>query len=564
MAAKINDKGMLEMTTEDAVDSIMESTFQALHSRGVSPEKDRMLEAAYLKYSNGVPMLVEPAHTVRYWYLRGPTGQGKTQSLQAACRRIADLMGVNFVFRPSDSYTPNGNDFVFNVLELAGEVSNMSTAGLVNVQEFEVEGEKTKFISKVPLKMIAGMKYAGFSFLLLDDFANASINVQTSLLSALLDKKLGAMDLGATSCFGLAGNMGTSDGTKGISDTSSITSRLYTAYIYDTLENFVTRNLKFYQENYQDDLGDGHYSSFLEAYPDDFFQIEKTKVAGVPFPTSRMHEAVISGCRQALHLVKHHTAAGAADPYSDALDKLFKRAAAAVGGDVANNLKSFFTCMLHYKAAPLARSIILEGKIDDVKVLNEIRERMGNGIASDEMNFSTRFAQACGDYASAAMTSAIKANDTDLQSKILKNLSTAVFGALVPNEDPLVLDEGHARSLMSHFVQRLGVLVNDRKVCFIDPEKRAPVVHNTLAEQMLKVFMQNPLSLIPDPVRNQQPRISTLFADVITNSSWSKTGSFDVGEDTLNDIAAVLNDHKPQEQHVDQEPPRRPRQNFKP
>ncbi|HGK7311223.1 TPA: hypothetical protein ACJ51G_001203 [Aeromonas hydrophila subsp. hydrophila] len=540
MTVKINENGMLEMTTTDAVDSIMESTFQALHTRGADPEKDRRLEAAYLKFSKGVPMLVEPANTVRYWYLRGPTGQGKTQSMRAACQRIADLMGVNFVFRPEDSYTPNKNDFVFNVLELAGEVSNMSTAGLVNVQEFEVEGEKIKFISKLPLKMIAGMKFAGFGFLLLDDFANAAMSVQTSLLSALLDKKLGALDLGQSSCFGLAGNMGTADGTKGISDTASITSRVHSAYIYDTLENFVSRTLNYYQNQVDDNLGDGHYSAFLEAYPDHFFSIEKAKRPGVPFPTSRMHESAVGACRHALHLANHYVSAGQDIPYDAILDKLFKRTAAAVGGDLATDLKSFYTCMLHYKAAPLARNIILEGKIDDAAVINEIRERKGNGLSADEMNFSARFTDACGDYASSAMASAIKSGDTELQNKILKNFAAAVFGVMIPNEAPLVMDEAHSRDMMSHFVQRLGVLVNDRKICFIDDVNRKAVVHHNLANQMLSVLSKNPLSALPDPIRQDQPRIMTLFADVITNSSWNKTDGFMVDDDTLGDIQEVL------------------------
>ncbi|MEM0550315.1 MULTISPECIES: hypothetical protein [Aeromonas] len=540
MTVSIDENGMALMTTDDAVESIIESTFQSLHTRGVEPEKDAKIEEAYLKFTGGIPMLVEPIMSVRHWYLRGATGQGKTQAMQSACRKIAAWLGANFVYRPSDNYTPTQGDFVFNVLELAGEVSNMSTAGVVNVQEFEVNDEKIKFVSKVPLKMLAGMKLASYGFLLLDDFANAAINVQTSLLSALLDKKLGALDLGISSCFGLAGNVGISDGTKGIANTSSITSRVFSAIIYDTLENFTARTLNYYQNECGGDFGDAHYCSFLEAYPEHFFQIEKTRQGWVPFPTSRMHEAVIAACRRCLHTVDVQLKNGVDDPYSKALDQLFTRAVCAVGGDVASSLKHFYTCMLHYKAAPLARDIILEGKVDDESVLDDIQTRLGGMTSSDEMYFSSRFSQACGDYASAAMASAIKNNDMKRQSFLLGNLAVAVFGALRLEQEPLVMDEGHSRDLMSHFIRRLAILVDDRKHCFIDPIARKPVVHDSLAKLMESVFSQNQLALRKDPVRGGEVRLMTLFADVITNSTWRKHGDFNVSDATLNEIKSVL------------------------
>ena len=100
------------------------------------------------------------------------------------------MTGLEFISNPADDFVATGNELLFVVQELSGQVSAVDFGGIPNVQDFQTpDGSSRSFMTKLANKRLAALQYAGAAVLLLDDFSNASPNIQNVALSILTEKR---------------------------------------------------------------------------------------------------------------------------------------------------------------------------------------------------------------------------------------------------------------------------------------------------------------------------------------------------------------------------------------
>lgn len=527
-------EGLRKYDTKDLEPKIVYYILQALHTRGKNPQKDLKIEQAWKTYKKSDrEMLVARRDTLRPWYLRGPTGHGKTVSMITAAETVAKLLGARFIFRPGDNYEPGANDFIFNVLELAGEVSNTSIGGIVFKQSYvNDDGQAVNYMVKLPSKALAAMKDAPYSFLMLDDFANAAIPIQASLLSALLDNKFQNLDFGNTA-FGLAGNMGT-DGTKGINDTAAITTRVRTVYVEDQVKNFIERTLLKYGN---DSIADAHLCGFLTKNPDCFFDMMEVNGKGKPFRAPRQWDAVLSDMREAAAEFDFLKSKGEENPAAEALDLVREGAFSLVGQYAGNKLHDYMLCMWEYEAAPLAKEVIINGKGNETAITSKIASKMGLTISQAELDWGLRFATACADYAASEFIRHAYANNQSNANQVIRNFSPALFGFqhVVDNKKEWIsLDDSQVNFMMTYFVDRIGLL--DTKNLLSEKRDDRIYLKYDVASKMQDTLFVHPGAQV---IINGEPRIKTLFSSVITHQSDHVTNDTFI-DDVIDDFSDEL------------------------
>lgn len=554
------DTNLAEGTLAAVIPLIVKSIFQSIFTHGANPEKDERIKAAYKKHFKGLEFLPRAQGTDRPFYLRGVPGQGKTAAFTVACKQVAKALGAEFLHRPTDDIKITDKHFVFSVLELAGEVSNISTTGIPTKSTFEdSQGNTVEYMSKLPYKMLASLKDAGYAFLLLDDFANAGINIQTSMLSALLDKQLQALDLGKSTAFGLAGNLGVSDNTKGIQDTTSITTRTRTIVVKDTLEDFCARVAAEYRDKPQND---GHFMSFLEAHPKHFYNaelVQKLK-ANAPHPTSRQLSTAVEVARNMFHEIEHNRAMGANSVYAYALADAKLEIASLIGCDVATDFGSYFNCLLEHNAAPLASAIIKDHKLDDNAIWAEIYNR--SQIDANSLDFGKRFGEAVADIASAMWCSAQRGIENpntapqtremlkDQQVLVLKGLSLATFGTEFTDPETkqtevFIPTDDKAKSTVSAFLRRCAFNMDDPNSVYFNKEHQKPMVNAKVAQDWFDAMVSNKYSLRQDDTRldeqgKPQKVIQSILNDTITNSSFKNVAAPTLSDAMMLQIEAAM------------------------
>jgi MoxR-like ATPase len=554
------DTNLAEGTLAAVIPLIVKGIFQSIYTHGVNPAKDERIKQAYKKHFNGMEFLPRAQGTDRPFYLRGVPGQGKTAAFTVACKQVAKALGAEFLHRPTDDINITDNHFVFAVLELAGEVSNISTTGIPTKSTFQdSQGNTVEYMSKLPYKMLASLKDAGFAFLLLDDFANAGINIQTSMLSALLDKQLQALDLGKSTAFGLAGNLGVSDNTKGIQDTTSITTRTRTIVVKDTLEDFCGRVATQYRDAPQND---GHFMSFLEAHPKHFYNTELVQrlKANAPHPTSRQLSTAVEVARNMFHEIEHNRAMGLSSVYAYALADAKLEIASLIGCDAATDFGSYFNCLLEHNAAPLASAIIKEHKLDDNKIWAEIFNR--SQIDSNSLDFGKRFGEAVADIAAAIWCSSQREIENqattperrnllkDKQVLVLKGLSLATFGTEFKNPETgmpevFIPTDDKAKSTVSAFLRRCAFNMDDPNSVYFNKEHQKPMVNAKVAQDWFDAMVSNKYSLRQDDTRlddKGQPQkvIQSILNDTITNSSYKNVAAPTLSDAMMLQIEGAL------------------------
>ena len=378
-----------EATTDVIVDRLILDMLQKFHTQGTVKDLDERIESAWHRL-RGTDFL---ARSVTPTYLRGFPGQGKTTSYRVAAMRVAEMLQMQFVMNPDERYTPTGEELLFVVQELSGQVSAVDFGGIPNVQHFIApSGDPQEYMTKIPNKRLAALKYAGASVLLLDDFSNASPNIQNVALSILSENRFQGLDLGNT-LVGATGNLGASDGTHVSSTSNAIVTRVANFLVVDTIDHWIKRT----QLEFADDVGDGGVSSFLRRYPD-LFHAPKSNRDGVPYPCPRAWSLFVPKLREIIFYYKQKRSQ---DPdFNFPFDELEAEASGFLGLEVSNRLAIYFLSFMQ-TSDPLAKRLVESGTWTDsdrAKFKNEY----ANGYAASSQQFAYQFMTALADYAAKA------------------------------------------------------------------------------------------------------------------------------------------------------------------
>ena len=402
-----------QISLQQAQEYILESMFSRFH--GVSPEMDERLREGYKKRYGREMMDLLGADEIRPIYLEGIPGNGKTKTHESACREFAKAVGMRFVKNPSLEMVRDGeigkNDFVYTVIELAGETSNKEVAGLMTKMKVPMaDGSTREFMGHVKDWAIEATKMGGFGYILFDDFPTASHQVQNAMLGMLLNGKTStAIDYSAPDwqeqelknrqnassvAIGLAGNRGERDGNKTYPITTAIADRVERYDVFDTLEAFKMRALR----DRADSISDAGMLGFLEGHQAEFMKLA-TQEQGMmgQSQTSRAWDAMMTRMRLIMHKNGGLEGAAALSPEKQVsvVQDIIHRGGGLVGKDVATKIGGYYT-QLFVGAAPIAQKIIAKGEVDEAG----IKEKYGDGKNPNSMNFGYSFASALGMFAS--------------------------------------------------------------------------------------------------------------------------------------------------------------------
>ncbi|MEM6709198.1 MAG: hypothetical protein AAF648_10475, partial [Pseudomonadota bacterium] len=340
---------LVAATTEKIVDRLVLDMLQRFHSNEQSPQRNAAIER-YWKARRGAAFL---RRSVTPTYLRGYPGQGKTTCFRVAAATVAEMLEMRFVENPAEDYVPSGEELLFVVQELSGQVSAVDFGGIPNVQSFAApDGAEQRFMTKLANKRLAMLQHAGAAVLLLDDFSNASPNIQNVALSILTENRFQGLRLGRT-LVGATGNLGSSDGTHVSATSNAIVTRVANFLVEDDLDNWVQRTLAAFP----DAIGDAGIGGFLKRYPDLFHQPKRSR-DGIPYPCPRTWSLFVPKLRE-IRFCHHSQCAEnpeAPFPYSE----LEFEAAALLGQEAAHKLAGYYLS-LFYDSDPLARALITEG-----------------------------------------------------------------------------------------------------------------------------------------------------------------------------------------------------------
>ncbi|MEM8766067.1 MAG: hypothetical protein AAGE43_01380 [Pseudomonadota bacterium] len=402
-----------EATTDQIIDRLMLDMLQRFHSTGKNPELDARIESVWQSL-RGVPFL---PRSVTPTYLRGYPGQGKTTSYRVAAMRVAALLNVAYVENPADDFVPNGQELLFVVQELSGQVSAVDFGGIPNVQEFTtLEGSTQPFMTKLANKRLAALKHAGAAVLLLDDFSNASPNIQNVALSILMENRFQGLDLG-NALIGATGNLGTSDGTHVSATSNSIVTRVANFLVSDTLEHWIERT----QREYPDEIGDAGLAGFLRRYPD-CFHMPKRSRDGVPYPCPRSWSLFVPKLREILFTYRKLQENEPSEVFPFA--ELEFEAAGFLGLEVANKLASYYLSFMQL-SDPLAQQLVASGEWAE-DALATFRKEYARGYAASAQQFGYQFMTALADYCAKAFLASL--TDRTQWSRIARALALGLYG----------------------------------------------------------------------------------------------------------------------------------------
>ena len=383
------DIALKPATTEQIVQRLILDMLQRFHSGGKQPALDTKIEQAW-QQQRGVPFL---ARAVTPTYLRGYPGQGKTTSYRVAAEQVARMLGLNFISNPADDYIPSGNELLFVVQELSGQVSAVDFGGIPNVQQFATQaGGEQAYMTKLANKRLVSLQYAGAAVLLLDDFSNASPNIQNIALSILMENRFQGLHLGNT-LVGATGNLGTSDGTHVSATSNAIVTRVANFLVVDTIDHWVARTRLMYR----DTVGDGGLAGFLKRYPD-LFHTPKRSRDGVPYPCPRSWTLFLPKLREILFTYQQKQTLEADTPFP--FDELEFEAAGLLGLEVANKLASYYLSAMQH-SDPLAKQLVDTGEWSSA-ALESFRKHYARGYAASAQQFGYQFMTALADYAAKA------------------------------------------------------------------------------------------------------------------------------------------------------------------
>lgn len=414
---------------------------------------------------------------VRPRALFGPPGHGKTSSLEAASRIVADALGWRYVSAEDLEFVPldeiDHKTFVFMSYETAGATSAQDLMGLPAGEE--IPGEKKRFLDRLFSMPFHKVTRAGGSTFLLDDVLNAARHIQDAVLPILDRRRIGQLNL-RSSYICLTGNLGTLDDSNATRAASPMRGRVRSALAYDTVENFIARIRT--NKEFQDELGDGFVRAFFHRYPQHFSGHPVRGQQG-GFESPRSWTSVIHANREILHRY------GGRENARAARDEMYDAIAELVGPDTASNFNAFLESVLN-NADPLARQVITTGELDEKK----LKEVYSGGHSSREQHFAYQFAIALVDYGVQKVISDDKLDEGVTNfGKALAYVSEDVFAfaleefktklavqveALEKGKKPVSKGKGVSRRLLPEAATEIGKLIMETKT--IDKTRRATMI----------------------------------------------------------------------------------------
>lgn len=107
----------------------------ARNNKGVSDELDQKIDSVAAIIANDKRVNYIAPHNKGApkvpLYLEGEPGQGKSSLVEAACKKFCELVGLNFIEEPEDSYVFKANDFYYVKVNLSGAQNKSDFGGML-------------------------------------------------------------------------------------------------------------------------------------------------------------------------------------------------------------------------------------------------------------------------------------------------------------------------------------------------------------------------------------------------------------------------------------------------
>lgn len=230
---------------------------------------------------------------------------------------------------------------------------------------------------------LLALEESGGGVLLLDDFLNASPQIQNVGLSISEERRFGRLSLN-NAYVGLTGNMGSLDGTHTTRPSTALRNRCKIYFIQDHWKNFVSRVQT--DPRYRDETGLVGVDGFLERRSQDFFSMPDPKMMG-GYNTPRSWAKYIDEARRVVNKY------GGREFMKDAIPELSRLGRSLLGPSVGQQLTIYMRSLADL-ADPLARKVIHDGVLDTDMLSQKFRD----GYSADEHHFAYQYANALADY----------------------------------------------------------------------------------------------------------------------------------------------------------------------
>ena len=369
---------LFHIDTQDAIQRISQDILLSMYKKKTTTSEMRdKIRKVYEEWNPGATWR-DDTDKVSSIMLLGPPGQGKTTAFRQAAIKVSNALGLRFVERQPREYKVKGDEFLFLTHQFSAENSKVDMAGIPAKMEEDGVAYMTRLVSK-PLVMLT---QAPGGLLLLDDFPNASPNIQNIGLDITEEKRFNDLDLEGV-YIGLTGNLGPIDGTNTSRMSTALRGRCQTYFTEDTRVNFINR----LQSRYKDELGDVGVAGFLSRFEQHFAVMPNARQSG-GFPSPRSWDKFIAEARREVQ-----RAGGRGTNAVKALPKLMALASSYLGLEVGQELHSYMRSMM-ISADPLARALIMEGKLSK----DEVAKRFKDGFSAEQQHFAYQYATALVDY----------------------------------------------------------------------------------------------------------------------------------------------------------------------
>lgn len=262
--------GLPMMDTDRLMNSVVPDILRSIYRYPLrKSENGKMVDLPLTKEEKEINKDVERAYKditgqpfptfrgmVRPRALFGPPGHGKTSSLEAASRIVADALGWRYVSAEDLEFVPleeiDHKTFVFMSYETAGVTSAQDLMGLPSAEQ--IEGETKRYLDRLFSMPFHKLTRAGGGTFLLDDLLNAARHIQDAVLPILDRRRIGQLNL-RSSYVCMTGNLGTLDDSNATRAASPMRGRVRSSLAYDTVENFIARTRA--NPEFNDEIGDG-------------------------------------------------------------------------------------------------------------------------------------------------------------------------------------------------------------------------------------------------------------------------------------------------------------------
>lgn len=398
--------------TEELIPDLMESMLHNAHTAGNDPDFDQKVESAYEKLM-GVSYYPSTPSTM---YVRGFPGHGKTTIYKVAAKKVADLLGLNYVQNPSDTYIPSKEDFLFISHESAGEQSAISFGGMPAKKQYEENGETVEYMTALLNKRFVGLQHARTGVLLFDDAANANPMIQNAIMAIAEERRYKGADY-SNATIGLTGNLGKDDGTNIANTSSAMATRVRVVITEDTVDQWINRTL---DETRNHPVSDAGMCGFFDRNRDLFHKPTGAK-HGVPYPTPRSNSKATAAMQDILRVYVERRKK---DPFvSFPFERVERKMSGYLGAEAGHKVSAYMHQMMT-NAEPIASAYMKQGELNE-SLKAQLESAYGDGKSAEEKDFAYQYMEALSDHA----TNAIIANfdDPAKLETVMDNFGKALF-----------------------------------------------------------------------------------------------------------------------------------------